>query len=198
MPAEPTGPDLLALLLHPVRLRIAQLLAGDRRLTARQIAQAEPGIPHATLYRHLKRLVAGGLLTVVDEQPVRNMTEKVYALAAPVRLDPAATIQMAPADLLRLFTAFIALQLGDFRRYLQHQGEAPVDFQRDGVTFWQQVVVLSVEDAWQVDHAIKAALRPFMLGPTEPTEGRHLVTFTMMPAVEPRPTTDASAQGNRG
>jgi DNA-binding transcriptional ArsR family regulator len=192
MPAAPSGPDVVALLLHPVRLRIVQVLAGDRRLTARQIAQAEPDIPHATLYRHLQQLVAGGLLAVADERPVRNMTEKAYALAAPVRLDPAETVHLAPADLLRLFTAFVALLLGDFRRYLQRGGEAPADFRRDGVTFWQYSVSLSVEDAWRVDQAIKAALRPFLTRPAERAEGRHLVTFTMMPAVEPPSATEVT------
>jgi DNA-binding transcriptional ArsR family regulator len=198
MPADPSGPDLLALLLHPVRLRVVQLLAGDRRLTARQIARAEPGIPHATLYRHLQQLVAGGLLTVADERPVRNMTEKVYALAAPVRLDPADTVRMVPADLLRLFTAFVGHFVGDFRRYLRRQGGAPADFRRDGVTFWQQAVSLSVEEAWGVDLALKAALRPFLSRPSEAAGGRHLVTFAMMPAVEPPSAADASEAGQAG
>jgi DNA-binding transcriptional ArsR family regulator len=198
MPPESTGPDLLALLLHPVRLRIVQVLAGDRRLTARQIAEAEPDIPHATLYRHLQQLVAGGLLTVVDERPVRNMLEKVYALVAPVQADPAATVQIPPADLLRLFTAFVALLLSDFRRYLARQDEAPLDFRRDGVTFWQYVVALSVEEAWQVDRALKAALQPYLTRPAEAAQGRHLVTFTMMPAVEPRSAADVSQAGQVG
>jgi DNA-binding transcriptional ArsR family regulator len=186
MRAELGGPDLLALLLHPARLRIAQLLAGDRHLTARQIARAEPDIPRATLYRHLRQLVAGGLLAVVDERPVRNMTEKVYALAAPVRADPADAARLAPADLRRLFTAFAALLLGDFRRYLrQRPGAAPVNFRRDGVTFWQEAVPLSADEAWQVDRALKAALRPFQARPAGRAGGRHLVTFAMLPAVEP-------------
>ena len=195
MPAVSSGPDILALLLHPVRLHIVHLLAADRRLTARQIAQAEPDIPQATLYRHLNQLVAGGLLRVVEERPVRNMTEKVYALATPVQVDPADTVHLAPADLLTLFTAFVTLLLGDFRRYLQQQGEAPVDFRRDGVTFWQQTVCLSVADAWQVDQALKAALQPFLTRPTEGDAGRHLVTFTLMPAVEPPSASDAPERG---
>ena len=63
MNGGPTG--VLDLLLHPLRLRIIQLLFDGRRLTARQIAAAQPEIPQATLYRHLHQLVEGGVLVVV-------------------------------------------------------------------------------------------------------------------------------------
>ena len=68
------------LLLHPVRIRIMQLAASAPDLTARQLADALPDVPPATLYRHLGRLVEAGLLTVIEERPVRGATEKVYAL----------------------------------------------------------------------------------------------------------------------
>lgn len=59
------------LLLHPVRLRIVTAAAG-RELTAADLAAALPDVPQATLYRHLKRLVDGGMLAVVAENPVRG------------------------------------------------------------------------------------------------------------------------------
>ncbi len=67
------------LLLHPIRLRIVQALAG-RPMTPRHIKEKLHDVPQASLYRHLSQLLAGGLIQVVDQQPVRGTVERTYAL----------------------------------------------------------------------------------------------------------------------
>src|SRR5690349_5071480 len=67
------------LILHPLRLRLLQTLAG-RQLTASALGAALPEVPQATLYRHLKALVEGEVLEIVAERPVRGAVERVYAL----------------------------------------------------------------------------------------------------------------------
>src|SRR4051794_787064 len=120
--------DLVSALLHPLRLRIIQVLLPDRQLTAKQIARAAPDIPHASLYRHLSQLVEAGVLRVAGERQVRNLSEKVYALAGTgAFLDPAASVQIGQQDLLALFAAFAALLVSDFQRYLATHDPGPVD-----------------------------------------------------------------------
>ena len=180
--------ERLQLLLHPHRLRIVQLLEPGRRLTARQIGRAAPDIPPATLYRHLNQLVEGGLLAVVEERQVRNMTERVYALVeADNLLDPESSVEATKDDLLHIFTTFVTLLLGDFQRYLANAPGERVDFRRDGATFWQQKAALTTEEAWQLSAILNATLASFREGPEDPRRRQHLVSFAMMPATDDLP-----------
>lgn len=76
-------PGALDALLHPVRWRIVQAL-GRRPLTARELLERLPGIPQATLYRHIPPLVDAGLIEVLEQQQVRGAVERTYALTGPV------------------------------------------------------------------------------------------------------------------
>ena len=60
------------LLLHPVRLRIAQTCLGDRVLTTSKPRAELPEIVPATLYRQVAAPADGGVLEVVDERRVRG------------------------------------------------------------------------------------------------------------------------------
>lgn len=70
----------LDILLNPIRMGIIQNLIGGRRLSTQQISELLPHIPQATLYRHLNRLLKEGFITVVEENQVRGIVEKVYSL----------------------------------------------------------------------------------------------------------------------
>jgi Helix-turn-helix domain len=130
------------LLLHPVRLRILQSFLGDRALTTSQLNAELAGVPPASLYRHVARLVDGGVLQVVAERRVRGAVERTYVLrlaAARVSVDEIAA--MSVDDLRQLFTAFVAGLLGDIDRYLRR---GDVDLLRDQVSF-------GVEGLWLDD-----------------------------------------------
>src|SRR6185295_3581858 len=109
------------ILLHPARLRILMAVSG-RQMTPQQIAAVLPDIPQATLYRHINRLCAAGILTVVQETRVRGAVEKVYTVS-----EEAATLtgeefaQASREDHLRYFTAFTASLLSQFRIYLRQE-----------------------------------------------------------------------------
>ncbi|HEY2509149.1 MAG TPA: helix-turn-helix domain-containing protein [Streptosporangiaceae bacterium] len=121
------------LLLHPVRLRILQCFLGDRALTTSQLGGELSDVPAASLYRHVARLVDGGVLQVVAERRVRGAVERTYVLrlaAARVGLDELAA--MGVDDLRQMFMAFVAGLLGDIYRYLQR---GSVDLVRDRVSF---------------------------------------------------------------
>jgi AcrR family transcriptional regulator len=126
-------PGSADLLLHPVRLRILQAFLGDRALTTAQLSAELADVPPASLYRHVARLVSGGVLQVVAERRVRGAVERTYVLrqvAARVRLNEIAA--MPPEELRAMFIAFIASLLGDIDRYLSH---GKPDLLRDGVAF---------------------------------------------------------------
>lgn len=68
------------LLNHPVRLRIAYTLFGQA-MTTNQLHAALGDVPKASLYRHLQRMLEGGVLEVVETRTVNGIEERIYTTA---------------------------------------------------------------------------------------------------------------------
>jgi DNA-binding transcriptional ArsR family regulator len=126
------------LVLHPVRLRIVQSI-GAGEVTTAALAAKLPDVPQATLYRHVSRLVEGGLLESVAERRVRGATERTYRLAAgaAIALPPGAGIQ----EHMAAFTKFAGALVADYARYAATPGADPAN---DGAGFRQ--VTLWLDD----------------------------------------------------
>lgn len=111
------------LLLHPIRFRIIMALSG-KPLTPGQVATHLPDVSQTSLYRHINALVEGGILTVVDERPIRGTVEKVYAVVeGTTRLHPDEIRAVSHDDHLRYFMVFLSLLLQDFSSYVEKQRE---------------------------------------------------------------------------
>jgi DNA-binding transcriptional ArsR family regulator len=107
------------LITQPLRARILIHLMG-RELTTNQLARLLPEVPRASLYRHVRRLLEGGVLEVVREIPVRGTLEKVYAVRRDAGQIPAADVESAtPADHLRHFASFQETMAAAYRAYLE-------------------------------------------------------------------------------
>ncbi len=144
------------LLLHPVRMRILQALFDTDPMTTGRLRERLPDIPPATMYRHIAVLVAAGVLEVVDERRVRGTVERSYRVSREQgRIDPAARAAMTGDDHRRAFTTFAASLMGDFDRYLTHDGADP---DRDGVVYRQAAVWLTDEEfaamVAEIEHAV--------------------------------------------
>jgi hypothetical protein len=169
------------LLLHPVRLRIVQAFLGDRTLTTADLHSLLPDVPVASLYRHVGVLADAGVLTVVGERKVRGAAERSYRLhldAASVGGDEAR--RMSTDDHRRAFTAFVAMLLADFDRYLQ--GTADADLAADRVGYRQAAVWVTDQEFDAMAADLAAVLRPRMAN--EPGDGRRrrLVSTVHVPA----------------
>jgi DNA-binding transcriptional ArsR family regulator len=157
-------PSRASVILHPIRIRVVQALAGAE-LTPLQVAEQLVDVPQASLYRHIARLTEAGIIRVVSQRRVRGTTEHVYTLAE------------AGNDQLQAFTTFLATLLGDFNRY------AGGDAGTDGDAVGYQQVELNLDDAefevllHTVGSAIVAALE------NEPRPGRRkrLLTTIVLP-----------------
>ncbi|GEM_PF-610881 len=119
------------LLIHPVRLKIVQVLAGAA-LTTQQISEALPGIPKSSIYRHLKRLLDGGLVCIASTVPVKGVEEKVYTLAQAPHLDQNDVRQMTKDEHMRLFAAYLGTLLHDFTDYLDSSDQHDFLAERTG------------------------------------------------------------------
>ena len=169
------------LILHPVRMRILTTLSG-RQMTTQQIAAALSDVAQATLYRHINKLVQGGVLVVVEERPVRGTVEKVYAFASAdvLNLTEDDVRHATHEDHVRYFTTWLATLMADYTRYLNDRPDA--DPAQDGVGY--HTVPLYLSDA-ELD-AMGEQLQRIMLAHLEPQSGRQrrLFSFVFMPSAD--------------
>ena len=172
------------LLLHPVRLRILQAFLGDRTLTTAQLATELDDQPAGSLYRHVAKLVDGGVLAVVGERRIRGTVERTYRLAVTSALiDPDELAAMTPDQHRQAFMAFIAGLVGDFDRYL---ADDDVDLVRDGVSY--RITGLWLDDAElaELRGQIDALFRPYLAFGPEGERRRRLLGTVLLPADERR------------
>jgi hypothetical protein len=170
------------LLLHPVRMRIVQAFLGDRALTTGQLRSELPDVPAGSLYRHVAKLVDGGVLNVVGERRVRGAVERTYVLrtsAARLNLDEVA--EMTPEELRQTFLAFVAWLIGDFDRYLARGGVDPV---RDGADFRIAGMWLDDAEFMELLADLMRLLQPRVANPPKPGRKRRILTTVLLPGEE--------------
>jgi DNA-binding transcriptional ArsR family regulator len=181
------------LILHPVRMKIIQLLATGKPYTSQQIGELLSDVPQATLYRHIHMLATAGLLKVVETKQVRGTLEKVFALA-----DEGGNISQDDLknatrdDHLRYFMSFLASLIGGFDRYLEQDR---LDFLKDGVGYRQSQFYLDDDEFGEFLQAMRA---PFeKAAKNEPRPGRRLRSVSTIFIPEPGKSGDLTA-GDKG
>ncbi|MCI1694120.1 helix-turn-helix domain-containing protein [Aneurinibacillus aneurinilyticus] len=168
------------LLLHPVRMRIIQTMASHGSQTVQKIAERLPDIPQATLYRHLNKLLKGGILTIVEQRQIRGAIEKVYALEAQgANLTPEDMANASRDDHMKYFTTFLAVLMGDYGRYL---AQNQLDMIKDGVMYRQANMHLTDEEFQEFLQDLVAVYKKAM--DKKPGEGRRArnVSTIIIPA----------------
>ena len=185
--AEPRSPA--ELLLHPLRLRIVQVLLNSPPLSPRAMLERLPDVAPATLYRQLQLLTEAGVTRVAAERAVRGVVEKSYTLGG-AALAPTAEelLRAGPQDQFRHFTTFLSTLMNQYGAYLA-QGD--FDLVRDGVGFRQAAIHATDAEYQAFLGELSAVLLKAMARPPEGRR-RRLVTHILMPAAEPEPPTPAA------
>ena len=166
-------------LLHPVRLRIAQAFLGDRTLTTTSLRQEMPDVPAATLYRQITALVDGGVLEVVDERRVRGAVERIYRLrTGAASVDAEGAAEMSVDEHRRAFLTFVAGLLADFDRYLD-AGDA--DLGRDVAGYRRTALYLTDAETLELVEDLRAVLAPRLAHPAGGDRTRRLFATVLMP-----------------
>ncbi len=168
-------------LLHPVRLRIVRALA-SAPATVQEIADGLPDVPAATLYRHVNKLAAAGLIATASERAVRGATERRYRLAS-AAVSSLDLTGATPEDHLRYFVTFVATLIDDFAAYV---ARGVPDYRRDGVGYRQVQLQLTDAEFRRMAKAISAAVAPFLAVPPTPKRSARVLSTIVMPAVQRR------------
>jgi hypothetical protein len=170
------------LLLHPVRLRIVQAFLGDRALTTSQLRSELPDVPAGSLYRHVARLVQGGVLTVVGERRVRGAVERTYVLrTAAARIGPAEAARMTADEHRQAFLAFVAGLIGDADRYLAREEIDPV---RDGAGYNLAAMWLDDAELAEFLRDLGAVVQSRVANPPTAGRRRRILATVLLPGAE--------------
>jgi hypothetical protein len=168
-----------SLVFHPVRMRIITAVSG-RLLTTRELLKAIPEIPQATLYRHVRALINGGVLEVVEERKIRGVEERVFKMKAPPSVTRRDLTGKTKAELEQMGMVFVSGLLSDIRRYLH--GKRQVDPFRDGVQL--NKVTLHMNDAELAKlngEVIRLILTAVKKKPAAGRKGR-IFSYTIIPS----------------
>jgi hypothetical protein len=172
------------LLLHPVRLRIVQAFLGDRALTTTQLRAELPDVPSGSLYRHVARLVDGGVLAVVGERRVRGALERTYVLRnSAARLGVKEIAEMSRDEHRQAFLAFVAGLIGDFDRYLARDEIDPL---RDGASYNLAAMWLDDAELAELARELYIVLEPRLANQPRGGRTRRLLATVLLPAPDPR------------
>ena len=167
------------LLLHPVRLRIVEAFLGDRALTTSELRAELPDIPAGSLYRHVAKLVDGGVLAVVSERRVRGALERTYVLrASAARLGVNEIASMSRDEHRQAFLAFVAGLIGDFDRYLARETIDPL---RDGASYNLAAMWLDDAELAELARELNIVLQPRLAKPPKAGRTRRILATVLLP-----------------
>ena len=166
------------LLLHPVRLRILQALAG-RAATPLELKNRLGDVAQASLYRHLAQLHYGGMIEIVSERQVRGSVERTYGLIeTATSLDADDVADATPEDHLRYFATFLGSVLSDFARYIQDDS---ADIGADGVGYRQVSLWLSDNELDELTAALRNVVEPLAANEASPERRQRRLSTILMP-----------------
>lgn len=178
--------ELSDAVLHPVRLRIVQQFLGDRRLTTRDLQEAMPEVPVASLYRHVRVLAEHDVLDVVEERQVRGGTERTYELQGAV-VGPEDARVLTPAEHRQAFLWFVSTLVADFDRYL---ADPDLDPARDRVGYRQVGLHLSDAELDQLMQEMSAVLVRFVGRDPSPERQLRILSTVLLPVHPPSQSAD--------
>lgn len=165
-------------MLHPVRIRIVSEFTGRER-TVRELADALPDVPQATLYRHVAALVDGSVLEQVSERAARGPSERVYRVAAGAdRIHPEEIDTLPAAELRRMFAVFAASLLDSFATYAGSVGAVP---SADGLAANRAVVNLSPAERMDFTERFGALVEEILALPPAQHRRRYHIASCFIP-----------------
>lgn len=155
--------------LHPVRMKVIQLLMRKPRTTKEMLKEMETA--QATLYRHLRILEEEKIIYVEEEKQVRGALEKTYALHADktsFQAEDAAS--WSGEDFRRAFLMFymhITQLVGNYTT-----GE--IDAEKDGFSFHQVELYLQEQEFQKFQQEYVQLLRKYEAKKDTAARGRTL------------------------
>lgn len=183
--------NMFNLLLHPIRMRIVTAISNDQ-VTAKDVAQALPDIPQTTLYRHIKILLDGGVLEVIDEIPQRGTVERVLGVTAPPSLTQEDLKGLSKEEYRQIFSIIMSNMLNEANSSLNNfTEEEEIDLLGSGFQFSEIRLNLSDEEYETMNQNILELMMTAAQNKPTPDRKRRTFAYFFIPLVEtPNPGSD--------
>lgn len=180
-------------ILHPVRFRIIQSFLDGQHKTTKELVKKLHDIPQATLYRQLDTLVKAGILTIIEEKPIRGTVEKVYSLSSEeLVLRKKDIVDVTREEHLQYFLLFTAQLVKDFEAYLQKD---EIDFERDGAGYRQVALHLTEQEFLELSRELSAVMQKYVNNPPAQGRTKRIISVIAIPEYE-RGTADEQESGS--
>jgi len=141
--------------------RIIQSVSELGLCTTKQLSTFHKDIPQATMYRYIKKLVAAGVLTIVEERKVRNVSEKVYELSFDynkVAMELITDAGKAGENYLHMFQQFTIGLTKEFSLYAKKEG---IDVVQDGSGFRVSPFYATTDELKEMAQKIQAIIQEY-------------------------------------
>ena len=129
---------IIKILTDPVANNLIQLIRVEGRLTISEILKKAEGIPRATVYRKIDRMLEAGIIEVVDTNKVRGQTENIYSIKTIYVNAPESS-----EDGMKMMTAMLLRLYGLCDVYFKRED---ADVERDKLFAFNYAIRLSDED----------------------------------------------------
>jgi len=170
---------LMEYLANPIKNRLIVEVITQGTTTAKTLASTNQNIPQATLYRHLNKMVADGILKVVEERKVRNVTEKVYAMAIDFDADVKKMIQENDGE--AYFALFQQFTVGLLNEYSAYCARKDIDLLNDGSGFRIGSLNATVDELNELSASIWKLVEPYTTREAAPDRKSRSVAVIFTP-----------------
>lgn len=148
-----------------------------RAKTTAEIAVELKDVPVSSLYRHLKLLLDGLMITVVETRMVQGIEEKRYELAQEPRVQHEDLIGAAPEAHLNYFATYLLTLLHGFGRYLEEA--ADIDYAVDRTGYTEVDLEITVSEFDELSKKLNEAIMPLLKNkPASDRQRRKLAIIT--------------------
>jgi len=168
-------------LLHPVRIRIAQAVSG-RELTTKDLAEELADVPTSSIYRHVSQLLEAGFLKVTDSRQVRGTFEKTYTLNTGQSVLSAEDMAaLSPEEHVEYFTTWLGAVLERGTSFLR---STPGDPREKGFGYRFNPLWLTDQELTDVKAQLEEIYAKYRDPGDTPERRRQLLTTILIPDPE--------------
>jgi DNA-binding transcriptional ArsR family regulator len=171
-------------LLHPVRIRIAQAVSG-RELTTKELAEEMSDVPTSSIYRHMSQLLDAGFIKVTDSRQVRGTFEKTYTLNTEQSVLGAEDMAaLSPEEHVEYFTTWLGAVLERGTSFLRSTTGDP---REKGFGYRFNPLWLTDRELAEVKAQLEEIYAKYRVSGGEPERRRQLLTTILIPDPEDPP-----------
>ena len=171
--------SLMECFTNPVKNKLFSQIDAQGQTTAKALAQHIDGVPQATLYRYLRKMVEDGILEVVEERQVRNVREKVYRVAIDFDAEVKKMLdENSGKGYLGLFQRFCNGLIDEFRAYTAKEN---IDIVHDGSGFRITPFYATFSELEELAREINARIKPYRENESTPDRQLRNVAIVFTP-----------------